>query len=91
MLKTYNLAQKMPENMPFTVEDGEDFGPSETAFWIADVMGELDIGGDGAVFILPGDCPDIHAYLNNAFYHNSQYHIENTHAYMFFGPENNLC
>ena len=68
-----------------------DLGPGEAAFGVADVMGELDIGGDGAILVLAGDGPHIHAYLNSIYLVLCQGIIYISHAYEFFDFGKCLC
>jgi hypothetical protein len=45
----------------------EDVGTGEAGFGISNIMGKLDVGGGGAVFILARDGSYIHAYLDSMY------------------------
>jgi hypothetical protein len=63
----------------------EDIGTGKAGLGISDIMSELDIGGNGAVFVFAGDRPDIHAYLNSMYLYVCQEKNYIVHAYAFLG------
>jgi len=64
-----------------STEGVEDLGPSIAGLGVSDIMGELDISGDGAVFVFAGDGSDIHAYFNSMYLSICQVKNYKTHAY----------
>jgi len=70
----------------------EDVGPGKTGFGISDIMGELDVGSGGAVFVLAGNGSDIHAYSYSIYLYLCQEKNYIMHAYVFlnFG-KSTLC
>jgi hypothetical protein len=81
-----------------STEGVEDLGPSIAGFRVSDIMGELDISGDGAVFVFARDGSDIHAYFNSMYLIICQEKNYKTHAYTIwdssgyvFRKNNNLA
>jgi hypothetical protein len=48
-------------------------------------MSQLDVGSGGAIFVLAGDSPNIHAYLNIMYSNICQEKNYIVHAYAFLG------
>jgi len=87
--ETTDPPDQTPERLDIGPAEGiEDLSAGETAFRVSDIMGELDIGGNGSVLIFPGNRSYIHAYIIIIFYFCCQYIIINAHAYGFFALMN---
>jgi len=69
-------------------EDAENLGSGLAGFRIADVVGQLDVGGGGAVFVVAGYSTDIHAYSHSMYLRVYQEENYNSHAYQFLDLEN---
>lgn len=67
-----------------TAKGMQDIGPGLPGLGIADIMGELDVGHCGSVFVFPGDCSYIHTYSNSMYSYLCQGLNHNSHAYNNF-------
>jgi hypothetical protein len=65
----------------------EDIGTGKPGFRISHIMGELDVSGSRAVFVLAGDGSDIHAYPYSMYRNLCQEKNYIVHAYTFLGFE----
>jgi hypothetical protein len=66
-------------------EDVENLGSGLAGSRVADVVGQLDVGGSGAIFVLAGNGSDIHAYLDSMYLYLCQENNYIVHAYAFSG------